>query len=67
MVDEGLVERVEVHGAEGSLRTWGVIEGDPGRHPDDRQPAVWSCELWVPASGQWRRGAATLVLCSTWV
>jgi signal transduction histidine kinase len=49
MLDEGLVERVEVHGAEGSLRTWGVIEGDP----DATLTTATGVELrvWVPASG----------------
>jgi len=50
MVEEGLVERVEVHAADGSPRTWGVIDGDP----DATVTTSGGVELrvWVPASGR---------------
>jgi len=50
MVDEGLVERVEIHAADGSPRTWGVIDG----HPDATITTSSGVELrvWVPASGR---------------
>ncbi|MBW2627252.1 MAG: HAMP domain-containing histidine kinase [Deltaproteobacteria bacterium] len=50
MVEEGLVERVEVHAADGSPRTWGVIDGDP----DATVTTSSGVELrvWVPASGR---------------
>jgi signal transduction histidine kinase len=50
MVDEGLVERVEIHDDEGSLRTWGAVDGDP----DATMTTVSGVELrvWVPASGR---------------
>jgi signal transduction histidine kinase len=50
MVDEGLVERVEIHVADGSPRTWGVIDGDP----DATITTSSGVELrvWVPASGR---------------
>lgn len=49
MVDQGLVERVEVHGVEGSPRKWGVIDGEP----DAIVTTASGVELrvWVPASG----------------
>ena len=54
MLDEGLVERVEVHTDGRSPRTWGVIDGDP-----DATVATKSgveVRVWVPAGG--RRDAA---------
>ena len=50
MVDQGLVECVEVRGDEGSLRMWGVIDGDP----DATLTTATGVELrvWVPASGR---------------
>jgi len=50
MVDEGLVERIEIHGDDGSLRTSGMIDGDP----DATMTTGTGVELrvWVPASGR---------------
>ena len=49
MVGEGIVEGVEIHGDEDSLRTWGEIHGDP----DATLTTASGVELrvWVPASG----------------
>jgi signal transduction histidine kinase len=49
MVGEGIVEGVEIHGDEDSLRTWGEIDGDP----DATMTTASGVELrvWVPASG----------------
>jgi two-component system NtrC family sensor kinase len=48
MVDQGLVERVEVRSEQGSLRTWGVIHGEP----DASLTTATGVEVrvWVPAS-----------------
>ena len=48
MLQEGLVERVEVHTLGGLQRTWGVIDGDP----DVTVTTAMGLELrvWVPAS-----------------
>ena len=50
MVDEGLVERIEIHADDGSLRASGVIDGDP----DATMTTGTGVELrvWVPASGR---------------
>ena len=50
MVDEGLVERVEIHAADGLPRTWGVMDGDP----DAKITTSNGVELrvWVPSSGR---------------
>ena len=50
MIDQGLIERVEVHGYEKLLRAWGVIDGDP----DAILTTASGVELrvWVPASGR---------------
>lgn len=48
MLQEGLVERVEIHTLEGLQRTWGVIDGDP----DVTVTTAMGVELrvWVPAN-----------------
>ncbi len=50
MVEEGLVERVEIHSDKGSPRTWGVVNGDP----DATMTTASGAELrvWVPAGGR---------------
>lgn len=54
MVEGGLVERVEVHGERGSLRTWGVIDGAPDAILTT--PSGMELRVWVPAGA---RGDAT--------
>ncbi len=50
MVDEGLVERVELHDDEGSLTTWGAVDGDPDA--TITTPTGVELRVWVPASGR---------------
>jgi signal transduction histidine kinase len=50
MVDEGLVERVELHDDEGSLTTWGAVDGDPDA--TIMTPTGVELRVWVPASGR---------------
>ena len=50
MVEEGLVERVEIHTGEDSLMSWGVVDGDP----DATVMTASGAELrvWAPAGGR---------------
>ncbi|MGB8331198.1 MAG: HAMP domain-containing sensor histidine kinase [Polyangiales bacterium] len=50
MVDTGLVERVEIHGGKDTLRSWGVLSGEP----DATATTDSGVELrvWVPAGGR---------------
>jgi signal transduction histidine kinase len=44
MVEQGLIERVEIHGTDGLRRGWGVLEGDPDaivKTPDGLELRVW--------------------------
>jgi signal transduction histidine kinase len=50
MVDEGLVERVEIHDDEGLLTTWGAVDGDPDA--TITTPTDVELRVWVPASGR---------------
>ena len=50
MVDEGLVERVEIHDDEGLLTTWGAVDGDPDA--TTTTPTGVELRVWVPASGR---------------
>ena len=50
MVDEGLVERVEIHDDEGLLTTWGAVAGDPDA--TTTTPTGVELRVWVPASGR---------------
>jgi signal transduction histidine kinase len=50
MVDEGLVERVEIHAADGLLRTWGVMDGDPDATITTSNGV--ELRVWVPSSGR---------------
>jgi two-component system NtrC family sensor kinase len=47
MVDQGLIERVEVHSGEGSLRSWGVVDGAPDATLTT--PSGMELRVWVPA------------------
>jgi len=49
MVEERLVERVEIHAAEGLPRTWGVINGEPDATVTTSNGV--ELRVWVPASG----------------
>jgi signal transduction histidine kinase len=50
MLDQRLVQRVEIHSNDGSLRSWGVIEGEP----DAQLTTGTGVELrvWVPSAGR---------------
>jgi signal transduction histidine kinase len=48
MVERGLIERVEIHGADGLRRAWGVLEGDPDAIAKTRDGL--ELRVWVPAS-----------------
>ena len=50
MVDEGLVERVEIHAADGLPRTWGVMDGDPDAAITTSNGV--ELRVWVPSSGR---------------
>ncbi len=54
LLDQGLIERVEIHSGDGSLQSWGVIDGAP----DAQLRTATGVELrvWVPSGG---RGDAT--------
>jgi signal transduction histidine kinase len=49
MVGEGIVEGVEIHGDEDSLRTWGEIDGAPDATVTT--PSGLELRVWVPSSG----------------
>jgi len=48
MVEQGLIERVEIHGTDGLRRGWGVLEGDPDAIVKTRDGL--ELRVWVPAS-----------------
>ncbi len=48
MVEQGLIERVEIHGMDGLRRSWGVLEGDPDAIVKTRDGL--ELRVWVPAS-----------------
>ncbi|MFA9409872.1 MAG: sensor histidine kinase [Deltaproteobacteria bacterium] len=50
MIDDGLVERIEIHGDDGSLRNWGVSDGGPDA--TTRTGSGAELRVWVPASGR---------------
>ena len=50
MVEDGLVERVEIHGAEGLRRSWGVLEGELDASVTTATGA--EIRVWVPAGGR---------------
>ena len=50
MLEEGLVERVEIHAKEGLPRTWGVIDGDPDATVTTASGV--EVRVWVPAAGR---------------
>jgi signal transduction histidine kinase len=58
MVGEGIVEGVEIHGDEDSLRTWGEIDGAPDATVTT--PSGLELRVWVPSSGSLT--AATVLL-----
>jgi len=50
MLDAGLVERVEIHGAESSPRAWGALDGAPDAIA--RSAGGVELRVWVPAGGR---------------
>lgn len=50
MLDQGLIQRVEIHSKDGSLRSWGVIEGEPDAQL--RTGTGAELRVWVPSAGR---------------